>query len=156
MLRIISQGPWWKQPPVVMTSPLSRTTHPEDRWEEVENELEHAVKAASEADMPVSMEDPYCPAPSTCILCPRRFAPGCAPQPDYKNPKLLSQFVSPHTGLVYEHHVTGLCRGMQEKVVQAVKRSQDAGFMSTRVKPRHYLQDPQLFNTSKPVKTNPY
>ena len=122
----------------------------------MENELEHAVKAASEADMPVSMEDPYCPAPSTCILCPRRFAPGCGPQPDYKNPKLLSQFVSPHTGLVYEHHVTGLCRGMQEKVVQAVKRSQDAGFMSTRVKPRHYLQDPQLFNTSKPVKTNPY
>merc|ERR1712222_295220 len=78
------------------TSPLARTTHPEDKWGDAETELEQAVKAASEADMPVSMEDPYCPAPSTCILCPRRFALGCAPQPDYKNPKLLSQFVSPH------------------------------------------------------------
>merc|ERR1719430_251782 len=63
---------------------------------------------------------------------------------------------SPHTGLVYEHHVTGLCRSMQESVEKAVRRSQDAGFMSTRVKPRHYLQDPQLFNSSRPVKSNPY
>lgn len=154
--KAMEKGPWWKQPAVVMTSPLARTIHPEDKWGEVESELELAVKAASEPDMPVSMEDPYCPEPSTCILCPRRFAPGCAPQPDYKNPKLLSQFVSPHTGLVYEHHVTGLCRSMQESVEKAVRRSQDAGFMSTRVKPRHYLQDPQLFNSSRPVKSNPY
>merc|ERR1712013_959575 len=67
--KAMAKGPWWKQPPVVMTSPLSRTTHPEDRWEEVENELEHAVKAASEADMPLS---PITRTPSSFLsLCPR-------------------------------------------------------------------------------------
>ena len=35
---------------MVMTSPLSRTTHPEDRWEEAENELEHAVLGAADED----------------------------------------------------------------------------------------------------------
>ena len=30
-----------------------------------------------------------------------------------QNPKLLSQFVSPHTGHVYQSHITGLCSYMQ-------------------------------------------
>ena len=40
--------------------------------------------------------------------------------------------------------------------IPQVLRSQDSGFMSTRVKPRHYLQDPQLFNSSRPAKPNPF
>ena len=115
-----------------------------------------------------------------------RYGADFCPSPDYRNPKLLSQFVSPHTGLVYDVHITGLCEAMQvgcctlhpapctlhpapctlhpadpsvfpqERVKLEVSRSQSSGFMSTRVKPLHYLQDPQLFNSSRPVKPNPF
>jgi len=149
-------GPWWKQPAVVMTSPLARTQHPEDQFASSEQELSSAVAAASSEDLPMDMEDPYCGEASTCILCPRRYGADFCPSPDYRNPKLLSQFVSPHTGLVYDVHITGLCEAMQERVKLEVSRSQSSGFMSTRVKPLHYLQDPQLFNSSRPVKPNPF
>ena len=46
-----------------------------------------------------------------CILCPRRYEEKLVP--NYKNPKLLSQFISPHTGRVYQSHITGLCAYMQ-------------------------------------------
>ena len=46
-----------------------------------------------------------------CVLCPRRYAVPVIP--NYKNPKLLSQFVSLHTGKMYETHITGLCEYMQ-------------------------------------------
>ena len=46
-----------------------------------------------------------------CVLCPRQFKENI--MPNYKNPKLLSQFVSPHTGHVYQAHITGLCSYMQ-------------------------------------------
>lgn len=153
----MEDGPWWKKPHIVMTSPLSRTEHPVSRFSDLESEVVERVATMSSSDLPEEdMEDPYCPAPDTCILCPRRYAPGHAPIPDYKNPKLLSQFVSPHTGRLYEKHITGLCSHMQDVVEKQVLRSHAAGLMSTRVKSQHYLQDPSLFNSNKPVRPNPF
>ena len=40
---------------------------------------------------------------------------------------MLFQFVSPHTGLVYQKHVTGLCQFMQDEVEREVKRAQAFG-----------------------------
>ncbi|QQP41253.1 28S ribosomal protein S18c_ mitochondriallike, partial [Caligus rogercresseyi] len=68
---------------------------------------------------------PYEFESAMCILCPRRY--DIPIRPDYKNPKLLAQFVSPHTGLVYKPHITGLCQSMQEELEIEVKRAQDLG-----------------------------
>ena len=51
-------------------------------------------------------QDPYAKEPAMCILCPRRYAIPIGP--DYKNPKLLAQFISPHTGFTYKKNITGL------------------------------------------------
>ena len=60
-----------------------------------------------------------------CILCPRRYAVPI--RPHYKNPKLLAQFVSPHTGLTYKKHVTGLCQDMQEELEKEVNKAKALG-----------------------------
>ena len=60
-----------------------------------------------------------------CVLCPKNFSVPI--RPSWKNPKLLSQFVSPHTGLVYKKHITGLCEFMQCEVELEVKRAQQFG-----------------------------
>ena len=54
--------------------------------------------------------------PKMCVLCPRQYQESIVP--DYKNPKLLSQFVSPHTGNVYQSHITGLCKYMQVCIIK--------------------------------------
>jgi small subunit ribosomal protein S18 len=40
---------------------------------------------------------------------------------------MLAQFVSNHTGLVYDKHITGLCEFMQEEVTLEVRRAQKMG-----------------------------
>lgn len=152
----LAKGPWWKKDPIVMRTPLAKTEHPSSSFTHLEEEISATVAKLSAPDLPQDIEDPYASKPSMCILCPRRYAPGQAPTPSYLNPKLLSQFTSPHTGKIYDPHITGLCSDMHEKVKKEVLRSQDAGFMSTKVRCIDYLQDPQLFNSSKPVKPNPY
>jgi len=152
----MSKGPWWKKPAIVMRAPIARTQHPTSAFAELEEEISSTVSDLSSPDLPQDIADPYAAPPSMCILCPRKYAPGQAPTPSYLNPKLLSQFTSPHTGRVYDSHITGLCSAMQAKVVKEVSTSQANGFMSTRVKNVEYLQDPQLFNSSRPRKPNPY
>ena len=91
---------------------------------------------------------------SKCILCPKLYAEEL--QVNYKNPKLLAQFVSPHTGLTYKSHVTGLCSYMQERVENEVKKAQSAGYLATKMKQLIYLKDPPLFDPTRPAKKNPY
>jgi len=156
-------SPYWRQPDVVPTSPLTRTEHPQDRFAEENDRLQQAVSKAAEDNMPINTlcgetelnYDPYKKEPIRCILCPRRYSVDYI-KPDYKNPKLLAQFVSPHTGLVYKKHITGLCQDMQDKVEMEVKRAQSAGFMSTKIKEIQYLKDPQLFDPARPTRKNPY
>ena len=42
------------------------------------------------------------------------------------------QFVSPHTGLVYQKHITGLCQFMQDEVELEVRRAQAFGKLHLR------------------------
>jgi len=147
-------GPWWKKPSIVMTAPLAQTYHPPNQFKDLEESFLNEVAIKSESDLPVEMDDPYSKDPAMCVLCPRRYEENILP--NYKNPKLLSQFVSPHTGHVYQSHITGLCSYMQGLVEREVGRSRSAGLMSTRVRDPHYLQDPSLFNPSRPLKPNPY
>ena len=44
-----------------------------------------------------------------------------------QNVRLLSQFVSPHTGQIYGRHITGLCVFMQRYVARCIKRSRYLG-----------------------------
>ena len=82
-----------------------------------------AVASAAAANAGV---DPYCREAMKCILCPKRYAVDYI-RPSWKNPKLLAQFVSPHTGLTYQKHITGLCEFMQQEVEKEVKRAQKMG-----------------------------
>ena len=45
----------------------------------------------------------------------------------FQNTRLLSQFVSPHTGQIYGRQVTGLCLFMQKRISKLIKRSQFFG-----------------------------
>ena len=45
---------------------------------------------------------------------------------------LKLQFVSPHTGLVYQKHITGLCQFMQDEVELEVRRAQAFGKLQSR------------------------
>nr|ACO14962.1 28S ribosomal protein S18c, mitochondrial precursor [Caligus clemensi] len=142
-------GPYWKKDPIEMKSPIFNTAHPEQRF------ASQAIPSISKEDEPLECaDDPYKTDSAMCILCPRRYAVPI--RPDYKNPKLLAQFVSPHTGLVYKSHITGLCQFMQEEVENEVKKAQNLGFMSTQMKEIHYLKDPILVDPTKPIKKNPY
>jgi len=145
---------WWKNPPITMTSPIAKTLHPINQFESAENEFLSTVEQKSCCDHPVDIDDPYSKEPKMCVLCPRQYEENILP--NYKNPKLLSQFVSPHTGRVYQSHITGLCKYMQSIVELEVTRSRAAGFMSTKVIDPLYLQDPPLFNPSRPIKPNPW
>merc|ERR1719206_1184555 len=115
------------------------------------------VRARSLADQPVEacdVVDPYASEPVMCILCPRRYAVPIVP--DYKNPKLLAQFVSPHTGFTYQKHITGLCEHMQKKVEAEVIKAQSTGFLATKVKEAIYLKDHALFDSTRPKRKNPH
>ena len=73
---------------------------------------------------PIDMENPFKKEQKVCILCKLNI------DPDYKNIRLLSQFQSRHTGRIYEKHITGLCDYKQKKVVQEIKKAQQAGNIS--------------------------
>ena len=93
----------YTQPAIVPTSPLTRTEHPKDRFEEENTKLKNAIAEASQDHQPEAIFshstceetnlaelslDPYAKEPIRCILCPRRYAVDYI-KPDYKNPKLL-------------------------------------------------------------------
>ncbi|OWF52770.1 uncharacterized protein LOC110447325 [Mizuhopecten yessoensis] len=94
-----------------------------------------------EYNSPVKIKaDPYKPENRKCLLC-KTSVPV-----DYKNVRLLSQFVSPYTGRIFGRHQTGLCVYMQGKVSTAVIRAQHAGFMPRLHKDRAFTHDPQLYD----------
>lgn len=70
---------------------------------------------------PVAMQNPYEREQVQCLLCKYQVPI------DYKNVRLLSQFVSPYTGRVYGRNITRLCKKQQDVVENAIRKSQDAG-----------------------------
>lgn len=51
----------------------------------------------------------------------------------YKNVKLLQQFVSPHTGIVYDPTRTGVCMKQQKQLNQAIQTARDHGLLPFQV-----------------------
>ncbi|XP_013920300.1 PREDICTED: 28S ribosomal protein S18c, mitochondrial [Thamnophis sirtalis] len=92
--------------------------------------------------MPVAMENPYKEPLKKCVLCGVTV--------DYKNIQLLSQFISPYTGHIFGHHITGLCAKKQNEMSKAIKRAQCAGFMSIMHKDPKFRNDPKICNIKYP------
>jgi small subunit ribosomal protein S18 len=68
------------------------------------------------------MQNPFEREKAQCILCQYKIVP------DYKNVKLLSQFVSPYTGRIYGRHITRLCATQQARLEKEIIKSQSAGW----------------------------
>ncbi|MCL4153279.1 UNVERIFIED_CONTAM: hypothetical protein GTU68_045786 [Idotea baltica] len=100
--------------------------------------------------MPIEMENPYQREKKVCILCKYGI------QLDYKNPKLLSQFVSPFTGQIYGRQVTRLCARQQKLLENQIKKSREAGFMAVMIKSVEFLKDPQLCDPNNPIRPHKY
>ncbi|KAA0199374.1 Mitochondrial ribosomal protein S18C [Fasciolopsis buskii] len=102
------------------------------------------------------MDDPYKKTKKRCFLCEHNI------ELDYKNVRLLSQFVSPYTGRIYGRHITGLCIPMQKRISKLITRSRQfgkqflasqcastdiaysTGFMPFENKETVFLKDPRI------------
>lgn len=98
----------------------------------------------------VDKPTPYQKERRVCILCKNNI------KLDYKNPRLLSQFVSPLNGIVYDKHITGLCETQQRILIREVKKSIRAALMPRFFKNPRYNKDSALFNPEKPQRPNPH
>lgn len=78
-----------------------------------------------------------------CIFCKYKI------NLDYKNVQLLSQFVSPQTGLLYRQEVTGLCVYKYEELERTVRKSREAGLMPYFYKEKTYIHDPVIVDGFK-------
>ncbi len=111
---------------------------------EAVEELLREQSAAANKDMPLAgLPNPYEKPAHRCIICQHNV------HVDYKNVRLLSQFVSPHTGQIYGRHITGLCVFMQKYVAKCIKRARFSGLMPYVMKDPNYLRDPPLFDPFK-------
>ena len=98
----------------------------------------------------VDKPTPYNKADRQCLLCKHKI------QLDYRNPRLLSQFVSPLTGKIYDKHITGLCEKQQTVLEVEIKKSRSAMYMPIFYKNPKYNRDPPLVNADRPQRPNPY
>ncbi|CAN7942833.1 unnamed protein product [Ixodes hexagonus] len=102
-------------------------------------------------DMPhFDMPNPYQKEGRKCILCKHNI------EVDYKNVKLLSQFVSSYTGKIYEKHITGLCEKQQLRVKGEIFKARKCGLMPHYLKMPKFLKDPRLFDPFNPSRPNPH
>ncbi|GFG40593.1 hypothetical protein Cfor_06630 [Coptotermes formosanus] len=112
-----------------------------------QSELNEDIQNARLKDMPVqSMQNPFEREKTQCILCQYKIVP------DYKNVKLLSQFVSPYTGRIYGRHITRLCATQQARLEKEIMKSQAAGFMPYYFKDVAFVKDPKLFDPDHPIR----
>ncbi|XP_054720341.1 28S ribosomal protein S18c, mitochondrial-like [Uloborus diversus] len=115
------------------------------------SESSNKIKEKNDPDMFISeIPNPYESTKKVCILCKYKVPV------DYKNPKLLNQFISPYTGFIYERHITGLCKKQHTRVVHTIKKSQFFGYMTYLGKNVQYLKDPKLYDPFNPSRPNPH
>lgn len=112
----------------------------------VKRYLTDEQKAKQFVDKPT----PYERADRKCILCKHKI------RLDYKNPRLLSQFISPLNGNPYDKHITGLCEMQQARLELEIKKARSAMFMPFYYRNAKYNRDPSLVNPDKPQRPNPY
>lgn len=98
----------------------------------------------------VDAPTPYQKPKRQCILCKHKI------ELDYKNPRLLSQFVSPLNGDIYDKHVTGLCEMQQTILQREIKKSRRSKYMPIYYKHPKYNKDPPIVNADRPQRSNPY
>ncbi|XP_032832222.2 small ribosomal subunit protein mS40 [Petromyzon marinus] len=48
---------------------------------------------------------------------------------DFKNIRLLQQFICPHQGIVFDPSLTGLCQRQHKNLLAAIKKAQDYGLL---------------------------
>ncbi|RCN50863.1 putative ribosomal protein S18 [Ancylostoma caninum] len=95
----------------------------------LETESSTLKSCDSDPDAPVEIEgNPYKKEDRKCLLCRTGI------ELDYKNARLLQQFVSTFSGRVYDRHITGLCDHQQKKLVETIALSRKAGYMPVFVK----------------------
>ncbi|XP_026809882.1 28S ribosomal protein S18c, mitochondrial [Rhopalosiphum maidis] len=98
----------------------------------------------------VNIPNPYEKEKRSCILCKMNIVP------DYKNTRMLSQFISRFTGRIYGRHITGLCRHKQEHVEKEIKKSREAGLMPFYFRNPEFSHDPKLFDPDNPFRPHSY
>ncbi|KAL4112255.1 hypothetical protein QTP88_016076 [Uroleucon formosanum] len=98
----------------------------------------------------VNIPNPYEKEKRLCILCKMNIVP------DYKNTRMLSQFISRFTGRIYGRHITGLCRHKQEHVEKEIKKSREAGLMPFYFRNPEFSHDPKLFDPDNPFRPHHY
>lgn len=102
------------------------------------------VNETSDPSLPIKLDkDPFKPEAHQCVFCKYNI------KLDYKNVQLLSQFVSPHTGIVYSQKATGLCYFKQEELEKTVFKAKRLGLMPFFYKETVFLKDPSLFDSYK-------
>ncbi|XP_076103400.1 uncharacterized protein LOC143072382 [Mytilus galloprovincialis] len=117
----------------------AKTTFSVEKLEETLKELEEKIDYSDNMPVP-NMVNPYEEKQKRCILCQYNV------KLDYKNGRILSQFVSPNTGRIYGRKITGLCIPMQREISRLIKQSRTFGFMPYTYKKTEYLKDPLLFS----------
>ncbi|KAL0281112.1 UNVERIFIED_CONTAM: hypothetical protein PYX00_002208 [Menopon gallinae] len=100
--------------------------------------------------MPIDMPDPYAKKKEKCFLCKYEI------DINYKNTRLLSQFVSQFSGNVYGRHVTGVCEMQQNRIEKALKKARSCGLMPYYYKIPKFAGDPVLVDPDKPFKLHKY
>lgn len=88
-------------------------------------------------------KDPYEKKIHQCVFCKYNVPL------DYKNVQLLSQFVSPHTGMLYSQDVTGLCYLKYRELEKTLFKARKLGLMPFFYKETIFVSDPQLFDPFK-------
>lgn len=121
-----------------------------DDPQEIETFDAEKLEQLLKADMPVDIANPYERVKVQCLLCKYNV------QLDYKNARLLSQFISPYTGKLYGRNVTRLCRQQQERLEMTVERSRRAGYLAVMLKSVEFLKDPKLFDPNNPIRPHNY
>ncbi|XP_065827245.1 small ribosomal subunit protein bS18m-like [Oscarella lobularis] len=81
----------------------------------------------------------------TINACPTDCVCSSGVEFSHKNVRLLSQFVSPHTGMILGRRITGLCGIQQRKLAKTIKRARQMGLMPFTIKMPQYQRDPKLF-----------
>uniref|UniRef100_A0A183CC40 28S ribosomal protein S18c, mitochondrial n=1 Tax=Globodera pallida TaxID=36090 RepID=A0A183CC40_GLOPA len=105
----------------------------------------------ADPDAPVQLGfNPFERADRKCLLCALGI------RLDYKNARLLQQFVSNFSGRVYDQHVTGLCSKQYKTLLATIAHSRKAGYMPVLVKDAKYLRDPKLFDPLKAIRPHSY
>lgn len=120
-------------------------------------------------DAPIVLEkgSPYVKSQEKCILCKHselfdwinnmiNRINSLDIKIDYKNTRLLQQFVSSFSGRVYEQHITGLCTLQYKQLLRAIKYSRKAGYMPILTKEPKFLRDPKLFDPMHPKRQHSY